>query len=281
MEARSPVPRRGARGRPAASICWPRRSRLRARDARPSATRRRRASCAPAWGRRRDAVVTGPSGLEEAAAAPGRRCAARGRSWAPRGWHPPGLRCGPGKSWRSPTRRPWSMAGDLDDGAPRATAAPRCCPWTASTTRCISACGVSRSPRCAAWCSRPRAGRSSRHPEVDLSTVTPQEALAHPTWDMGRKITIDSATLMNKALEVIEAHWLVRPAAGEDQRGGAPAIDRFTRWWSSWTARSSASWARPICAIRSSTPCTWPAPGPHAAAAAESHRAAGPRVLRA
>ena len=41
-----------------------------------------------------------------------------------------------------------------------------------------------------------------------LSSVTPQQALKHPTWDMGRKITVDSATLMNKAFEVIEAHWL-------------------------------------------------------------------------
>lgn len=42
----------------------------------------------------------------------------------------------------------------------------------------------------------------------DLSTVTPEEALAHPTWSMGPKITIDSATLMNKGLEIIEAHHL-------------------------------------------------------------------------
>ncbi len=41
-----------------------------------------------------------------------------------------------------------------------------------------------------------------------LDTVGPEEALRHPTWQMGRKITIDSATLMNKGLEVIEAHWL-------------------------------------------------------------------------
>ena len=38
--------------------------------------------------------------------------------------------------------------------------------------------------------------------------VTPQQALKHPNWSMGRKITIDSATLMNKGLEVIEANWL-------------------------------------------------------------------------
>ena len=42
----------------------------------------------------------------------------------------------------------------------------------------------------------------------DFSSVTPEEALQHPTWSMGPKITIDSATLMNKGLEVIEAHYL-------------------------------------------------------------------------
>jgi len=41
-----------------------------------------------------------------------------------------------------------------------------------------------------------------------LASVTPVEALRHPVWEMGRKISIDSATLMNKGLEVIEAHWL-------------------------------------------------------------------------
>ncbi|MBO7476326.1 MAG: 1-deoxy-D-xylulose-5-phosphate reductoisomerase [Salinivirgaceae bacterium] len=42
----------------------------------------------------------------------------------------------------------------------------------------------------------------------ELRTVTPQQALKHPNWNMGAKITIDSATMMNKGLEVIEAHWL-------------------------------------------------------------------------
>jgi len=41
-----------------------------------------------------------------------------------------------------------------------------------------------------------------------LQAVTPDDALAHPNWEMGRKISIDSATMMNKGLEVIEAHWL-------------------------------------------------------------------------
>jgi 1-deoxy-D-xylulose-5-phosphate reductoisomerase len=46
------------------------------------------------------------------------------------------------------------------------------------------------------------------HTHEALERVTPGAALRHPTWQMGRKITIDSATLMNKGLEVIEAHWL-------------------------------------------------------------------------
>ncbi|EJL94188.1 1-deoxy-D-xylulose 5-phosphate reductoisomerase [Herbaspirillum sp. CF444] len=41
-----------------------------------------------------------------------------------------------------------------------------------------------------------------------LDSVTPEEAVAHPKWVMGRKISVDSATMMNKGLEVIEAHWL-------------------------------------------------------------------------
>jgi 1-deoxy-D-xylulose-5-phosphate reductoisomerase len=51
----------------------------------------------------------------------------------------------------------------------------------------------------------------------ELERVTPAEALRHPTWQMGPKITVDSATLMNKALEVIEARWLFGlPAAKID-----------------------------------------------------------------
>ena len=41
-----------------------------------------------------------------------------------------------------------------------------------------------------------------------LKSVTPEEALRHPTWEMGEKVTVDSATLMNKGLEIIEAHYL-------------------------------------------------------------------------
>lgn len=45
-------------------------------------------------------------------------------------------------------------------------------------------------------------------PLEDIPHATPEDALKHPTWDMGPKVTIDSATMMNKGLEIIEAHWL-------------------------------------------------------------------------
>ena len=45
-------------------------------------------------------------------------------------------------------------------------------------------------------------------PRSDFDSITPEQALQHPTWNMGPKITIDSATLFNKGLEMIEAHWL-------------------------------------------------------------------------
>jgi len=51
-------------------------------------------------------------------------------------------------------------------------------------------------------------GPFRNYSKEELKKVTPQKALKHPNWDMGKKITIDSATLMNKGLEVIEAHWL-------------------------------------------------------------------------
>jgi 1-deoxy-D-xylulose-5-phosphate reductoisomerase len=51
-------------------------------------------------------------------------------------------------------------------------------------------------------------GPFRRTPAAELAHVTPAQALKHPTWNMGRKITIDSATLFNKGLEMIEARWL-------------------------------------------------------------------------
>jgi 1-deoxy-D-xylulose-5-phosphate reductoisomerase len=66
----------------------------------------------------------------------------------------------------------------------------------------LAACGVRRILLTASG------GPFRTIPLADLATVTPDQACAHPNWVMGRKISVDSATMMNKGLEVIEAHWL-------------------------------------------------------------------------
>jgi 1-deoxy-D-xylulose-5-phosphate reductoisomerase len=59
-----------------------------------------------------------------------------------------------------------------------------------------------------------RLGRAVSHRAARaLRDVTPEQAVAHPNWVMGRKISVDSATMMNKGLEVIEAHWLFNAPA--------------------------------------------------------------------
>lgn len=70
-------------------------------------------------------------------------------------------------------------------------------------------CLVGESPRSVARLMLTASGGPFRGRDRDsLADVTPEEALRHPTWEMGRRITIDSATLFNKGLEVIEAHYL-------------------------------------------------------------------------
>jgi len=54
-------------------------------------------------------------------------------------------------------------------------------------------------------------------PLGELQHVTPEQACAHPNWSMGKKISVDSASMMNKGLEVIEAHWLFNAAADDIQ----------------------------------------------------------------
>ncbi|MBI5626322.1 MAG: 1-deoxy-D-xylulose-5-phosphate reductoisomerase [Nitrosomonadales bacterium] len=54
-------------------------------------------------------------------------------------------------------------------------------------------------------------------PLGEMQNITPEQACAHPNWVMGRKISVDSATMMNKGLEVIEAHWLFNASADDIQ----------------------------------------------------------------
>ena len=92
----------------------------------------------------------------------------------------------------------------------------------------IHQCLHGRAPRRRAAADPDRLRRPVPHARAarELARVTPADALRHPTWRMGRKITIDSATLMNKGLEVIEARWLFGVAAGADRRRHPPAVDR-------------------------------------------------------
>ena len=71
--------------------------------------------------------------------------------------------------------------------------------------QCLQGCGAEHVRRLVLTAS---GGPFRRRPRETFAQITLAEALRHPTWNMGRKITIDSATLMNKGLEVIEAHWL-------------------------------------------------------------------------
>ena len=86
----------------------------------------------------------------------------------------------------------------------------------------------------------------------DLSQVTVDQALKHPTWNMGGKITIDSATLMNKGLEVIEAHWLfnldydkIEVIIHPQSIIHSMVRFRMDRFWHSWDRR--------ICGCRFNT----------------------------
>ncbi len=181
---------------------------------RPRAERRAARARAP-----RRACSPVPGALEELAALPevaqrhGGHC--RGRRAA--------LHAGRGARRQAPAARQQGIAGDgraAADADGARSAAPRCCPSTASTTRSSSACRATRMSR------RRAAGREAhpahrlgrpvpRLPTRALEQVTPDQACAHPNWVMGRKISVDSATLMNKGLELIEACLLfgLPPAA--------------------------------------------------------------------
>ena len=94
-------------------------------------------------------------------------------------------------------------------------------------------------------------GPFRKTPASQFKKITPKQALAHPNWKMGQRITIDSATLMNKGFEVIEAKWLFghgsRPNPGRHPSRNPP----FIPWSSSWMVQSSHNSAQPTCACPS------------------------------
>ena len=96
-------------------------------------------------------------------------------------------------------------------------------------------------------------GPFRKSPLAGLKDVTPEQALAHPNWRMGNRITIDSATMMNKGFEVIEARWLFGMRPGSDRCGDSSAVHDsldggICGWFSSGTTRPNRhAHAHPIC----------------------------------
>ncbi len=100
------------------------------------------------------------------------------------------------------------MAGQPDDrGRPR-PGRGRCCPSTPSTARSSSAWSATTAADVHRILLTASGGPFREWAPEKFSAITVEDALKHPTWKMGAKITIDSATLMNKGLEIIEARWL-------------------------------------------------------------------------
>ena len=99
-------------------------------------------------------------------------------------------------------------AGALALARPRARARACCSRSTASTRRSCSASRATTARRSTGSSSPRPAARSAAARATSSPTSPPTQALAHPTWRMGTKITVDSATLANKGLELIEAHFL-------------------------------------------------------------------------
>src|SRR5438309_551118 len=142
------------------------------------------------------------------------------------GWRRRWRRCVPASASRSQIKRPWSWRASW---SPRrrvraAAKSSRSIPSTAPS--CNAWLGAGRPSSRGSYSPR-RAARAGRRPTElarliltasggpfrtwgaeRVSRATVAEALKHPTWTMGKKVTVDSATLVNKALEVIEAHFL-------------------------------------------------------------------------
>ena len=149
-------------------------------------------------------VVAGPD-ADRRAGRPGlRRGAQRRRRRPGPAGHPGGAGCRPdGRA---------GQQGVADRRRPAGTGRGRAGPAGAGRLRALGAGPVparrAAPPRCAGWCSPPAAARSGAAAGPSWPTSPRTQALAHPTWNMGPLITTNSATLVNKGLELIEAQLL-------------------------------------------------------------------------
>ena len=159
-------------------------------------------------------------------------------------------------------------------GGPWCSTAPnrgKIVPVDSSTAPWRGACVATVPRRYAGWCSPRAAVRSAAARGRKLADVTPEQALAHPTWDMGPVITINSATLVSKGLEVIGAHLLFGIPFLTASRVVVRRRASCTRWSSSSTARRWCRPARRRCSSRSRS--AWPGP---TASPARRRRSTGP-----
>ena len=153
--------------------------------------------------------------VEEVAAHPDADAVLSARSSGPPGCGAPGPRWRPASGWRWRTRNAGRRrpAGDAAGRGDRGRTAAR----RQRTQRDLSKpSGRPAGPGAAGGPHRQRRP-VPRAVGESLNDVTPADALAHPTWEMGRRISVDSATMLNKAFELIEARWLFDlPAAKID-----------------------------------------------------------------
>ena len=189
---------------------------------RSTAGRAGRTRCRPqaSWPRRRDAARRArgrvPAGTEVLAGPSARRASPRRpTSCSTASSASPGCRVTlaaleAGKRLALANKESLIAGGPVVQPAAAHAAAPRSSRSTPSTAPCTSACAPAATPTRgrAASCSPRAAGRSAAAPRPSSPTSPSTRRCAHPTWTMGPKITVDSSTLMNKGLEVIEAHEL-------------------------------------------------------------------------
>ncbi len=159
-------------------------------------------SCLP----RESELIVGPRGLDQvarqrevdtvvAAIAGMPACAAPGPRWMPE----------KGSHW--PTRKPWSLLDRWSkQELPKRVA--QILPVDSEHSAIFQALAAGRREDVERIILTASGGPFRTFDKQQLSQVTVEQALEHPTWDMGPKITIDSATMMNKALEIVEARWL-------------------------------------------------------------------------
>ena len=158
-----------------------------------------------------------------------RRCGRPSGSWpgssVPRACGRPWPRCGAAPWWRWPTRNAWSAPATCSCARCGAMA-PMLLPVDSEHNAIWQALAGSDRRRRAAP-DPDRLGRAVPPLEpAEMARATPAQAVAHPKWSMGAKISVDSATMMNKGLEIIEAHHLFGVPGACDRGGGPSAVDR-------------------------------------------------------